>query len=110
MLPKVLKENVTESNFEEIYSILSKLHYDDLSSRTRKIVRERFVEIQKGNCYFCGKNLTIQPERKIEINWSLFPIGFDTYPVHLHHCHENSKCLGAVHAYCNAILWQYFGE
>jgi hypothetical protein len=46
------------------------------------------------------------------INFSLFPggIGFLKYPIHLHHDHNTGMTIGAVHARCNAILWQYHGE
>jgi hypothetical protein len=30
--------------------------------------------------------------------------------VHLHHSHETGMTIGAVHARCNAVLWQYHGE
>lgn len=32
------------------------------------------------------------------------------YPVHLHHDHKTGLTIGAVHAKCNAVLWQYYGE
>jgi hypothetical protein len=28
----------------------------------------------------------------------------------LHHCHQTGLTIGAVHAKCNAVLWQYHGE
>jgi len=30
--------------------------------------------------------------------------------MHLHHNHETDMTEGAVHAYCNAVLWQYEGK
>jgi hypothetical protein len=44
------------------------------------------------------------------INWRLFPPNFLKYPVHLHHSHKTGMTIAAVHAYCNAWLWQYKGE
>jgi len=44
------------------------------------------------------------------IDWDLFPPGFLKNPVHLHHNHDTGMTIGAVHAYCNAVLWQYYGE
>ena len=44
------------------------------------------------------------------VDLSLFPQAFFKYPVHLHHDHETGLTLGAVHSYCNAVLWQYLGE
>ena len=40
----------------------------------------------------------------------LFPESFFKYPVHLHHSHDTGKTIGAVHAYCNAVLWEYYGQ
>jgi hypothetical protein len=44
------------------------------------------------------------------INWKLFPENFLMYPVHLQHDHNTNLTEGAVHAYCNAVLWQYEGR
>lgn len=44
------------------------------------------------------------------IDVSLFPENFFRWPVHLHHSHKTGMTIGAVHAYCNAVLWQYHGE
>jgi len=44
------------------------------------------------------------------IKKSLFPRGFFGYPIHLHHSHDTGMTIGAVHAHCNAVLWQYEGE
>jgi hypothetical protein len=30
--------------------------------------------------------------------------------IHLQHCHKTNMTEGAVHAYCNAVLWQYEGK
>ena len=40
----------------------------------------------------------------------LFPDGFFKHPVHLQHDHDTGLTEGAVHAYCNAVLWEYFGR
>ena len=68
---------------------------------------------QKGLCYHCKRNLLLSPPKEImdkAINWSLFPPNFTKWPHHLHHSHETGMTLGTVHAYCNAVLWQYHGE
>jgi hypothetical protein len=44
------------------------------------------------------------------INEKIFPPNFFKYPVHLHHDHNTGMTIGAVHAYCNAVLFQYHGE
>jgi hypothetical protein len=41
---------------------------------------------------------------------SLFPKNFLKWPVHLHHSHDTGMTIGAVHSYCNAVLWQYHNE
>ena len=84
--------------------------YDEMTWQERRIVRKYLEEKQKGLCYYCKEPLSIQPKNKQKINWSLFPKNFTKYPVHLHHSHESGECLGAVHSYCNAVLWQYHGE
>ena len=45
-----------------------------------------------------------------KINWKLFPPNFLKYPIHLQHCHKTGWTEGAVHAYCNAVMWQYEGR
>ena len=87
--------------------------YKELSSTRRKAVREEYVEIQKGKCHFCKKPLSGPPSRKIrklKINESIFPPHFLRWPVHLHHDHRTGYTIGAVHCYCNAVLFQYYGE
>lgn len=89
------------------------VNYKNLSPKERKIVREEYIKIQKGNCYFCKEKLSEEPEKKVKlkkINHNLFPKGFFDWPVHLHHNHKTGLTIGAVHNYCNAVLWQYFGE
>ena len=44
------------------------------------------------------------------IDEELVPENFFKYPVHLHHSHYTGMTIGAVHANCNAVLWQYHGE
>lgn len=87
--------------------------YDDINSRQRKEVREAYVLAQRGLCYHCKESLDKDPPasiRQLKINWRLFPRGFLRWPVHLHHSRESGWTLGAVHARCNAVLWQYHGE
>ena len=78
----------------------------------RKKVREEYVKRQNGLCHYCKKSLKGHPNRHINltINESLFPPHFFKWPVHLHHDHKTGLTIGAVHAYCNAVLWQYHGE
>lgn len=84
--------------------------YTLLTTKQRKIVREQYVLNQDGLCVFCRKPLELVPVTTFTIDKSLFPIGFFSNPIHLHHNHKTGMTIGAVHAKCNAILWQYFGE
>jgi hypothetical protein len=65
----------------------------------------------------CGRSLkgpsTYDPsvnDKAPKIDASLFPPTMFKYPVHLHHNHVTGMTIGAVHALCNAVLWQYLGE
>lgn len=83
----------------------TKLHWSE-----RRHVREQYIKEQKGNCYYCGESLNKEPPKEItnkKINWSLFPSNFLKYPVHLQHDHKSGLTEGAVHNYCNAVMWQY---
>lgn len=87
--------------------------YDELDWREKKAVREKYVEIQNGYCSHCFKPLSGEPSKEIlqmKVTESLFPPNFFKYPVHLHHSHETGLTIGAVHNYCNAVLWEHFGE
>jgi len=45
-----------------------------------------------------------------KIDWSYFPENFLNYPIHLQHNHNSGLTEGAVHNYCNAVMWQYEGK
>ena len=89
------------------------MNYEKANPAERRKVREAYILLQKGKCHHCDGVLTEAPPleviRKI-IDWTLFPPHFLTHPVHLHHSHDDGMTIGAVHAYCNAVLWQYYGE
>lgn len=97
-------------------AILIPARYSKLSTSLRRAVREWYVEQQDSLCYHCKHSLHEHPPRTITnkpITWTRFPggqIGFLRYPIHLHHDHATDLTLGAVHAYCNAVLFQYHGE
>lgn len=89
------------------------LNYDNLSQRERKLLREDYIEDQKGICYYCDEPLDGKPSERVQkkvINKRAFPDNFFNYPVHLHHNHKTGMTIGAVHCKCNAVLWQYHGE
>ena len=87
--------------------------YEKLHWRERREVREEYVKRQGGNCYHCKqplKGLPLQEVLDMKITKGLFPENFFKYPVHLHHNHTTGMTIGAVHNYCNAVLWEYYGE
>lgn len=88
------------------------VNYDKLHWTERREVRDQYVAEQEGKCYYCKCPLNRRPPECVKrpIDWGLFPANFLRYPVHLHHCHDTGMTIGAVHAYCNAVLWQYHGE
>lgn len=84
--------------------------YTKLDWQDRTLVREQYIKEQGGDCWFCHTPLVNKPPEKItkkKIDLSLFPPNFLKYPVHLQHNHDTGMTEGAVHAYCNAVLWQY---
>lgn len=73
-------------------------------------VREQYIKDQEGNCMYCNHSLQESAPEHITsktINWKLFPPNFLKYPIHLQHCHKTGMTEGAVHNYCNAVMWQY---
>lgn len=87
--------------------------YHDLDWLERRNVREEYVRLQGGICAHCGEALTGVPALRVsakKINAALFPRSFFSHPVHLHHSHRTGLTIGAVHNYCNAVLWQYHRE
>jgi hypothetical protein len=87
--------------------------YSHADAKQRREVREQYVQQQNGLCYWCNCSLDFGPPKEItnkKINWRLFPPNFLRYPVHLQHNHDTDLTEGAVHAYCNAVMWQYHGR
>lgn len=87
--------------------------YTKLKGIDRASVRLQYIEEQEGLCYYCGCDLYKEPPKHIKdkkINWKLFPKGFLKYPIHLQHDHNTGMTEGAVHALCNAVMWQYEGK
>lgn len=87
--------------------------YTKLKPFEKREVREQYVREQKGLCYYCGFSLDHEAPEHITnkpINWRLFPQNFLQYPIHLQHDHDTGMTEGAVHNYCNAVMWQYDGR
>lgn len=89
------------------------VNYTKLHWRDRRRVREQYVTEQKGMCMFCEAPLADEAPTNItekKIDWSLFPENFLKYRVHLQHDHGTGMTEGAVHSYCNAVMWQHHGR
>jgi hypothetical protein len=89
------------------------LDYNKLNWKKRTAVREQYINEQEGKCIYCNCSLSKKPPQYIlnrEIRWDLFPPKFLKYPVHLQHNHDTGMTEGAVHSYCNAVMWQYEGK
>lgn len=87
--------------------------YTKLSAQERRAVREEYIIRQEGKCYYCQEPLTEDAPDSIrskDVNWKLFPPHFLKHPIHLQHNHDSGMTEGAVHAYCNAVMWQYEGR
>lgn len=89
------------------------IDYTKLAIHEKRLVREQYIEEQGGLCMYCKKSLNEEPPKEVRgrwVNWKLFPPNFLKYPIHLQHNHDTGMTEGAVHAYCNAVLWQYHGR
>lgn len=89
------------------------VNYEKCSRNMRRKVREEYVRLQDGNCYYCSAPLDGMPAPAIaikKITKSLYPTGFFNHPVHLHHNHDTEMTIGAIHCHCNAVLWEYDNE
>ena len=87
--------------------------YSELDGLERKKIREQYVAYQDGKCYYCHEDLNKDAPKRItdkSIKWQYFPPNFLKYPVHLQHNHDTDMTEGAVHASCNAVMWQYDGR
>lgn len=89
------------------------VNYNELTPLERRQVREMYCKLQDWKCNHCGNLLMAGPTKTMQetpIDLDLFPMGFLKHPIHLHHDHNTGLTIGAVHARCNAVLWQYHGE
>lgn len=87
--------------------------YNNLSQPQRREVRLEYVKIQENICSHCGEPLDQKPSKEVQekkLDLRLFPKGFLRWPTHLHHDHDTGMTIGAIHARCNGVLWQYYGE
>lgn len=88
------------------------INYHDSHWTVRKEARLQYIKEQDGFCHHCGSLLSepVPPQiAKYKINKRIFPKGMFDNPIHLHHDRKTGLSIGAVHAECNAILWEYYG-
>jgi len=100
-----MKNNIRILDTYELPVDYTKLHWTE-----RKKVREQYIIEQENKCMYCGCSLSEKAPQEIiekKIDWDLFPPNFLKYPIHLQHDHKTGMTEGAVHNYCNAVLWQY---
>ena len=89
------------------------VYYNKLNYTQRRVVREQYIQEQKGECYWCRKPLKGDPHKDVmskRVNFKLFPPNFPQYPIHLQHDHNTGLTEGAVHMRCNAVMWQYHSK
>lgn len=89
---------------------MSPVNYKSLTPNERRLIRSQYIEDQQGLWFYCKQPLLDAPPSYItdkSIDWTLFPINFLYHPIHLQHDHNTGLTEGAVHAYCNAVMWQY---
>lgn len=89
---------------------MKSVDYRKLTPKQRWETREAYIIEQDGFCMYCKAKLRLPPSedvQKMSVDKSRFPRGFFDYPIHLQHNHKTGMTEGAVHAYCNAVLWQY---
>lgn len=87
--------------------------YDDLTPLQKANARHKYTKRQKNKCFYCLGSLSLDPPKNITdkpINLRKFPPGFLNHPIHLQHDHDTGLTEGAVHAYCNAVMFEYEGR
>jgi len=87
--------------------------YDDLEPKDKRAVRLEYIRLQGGACQHCKEPLDGPPAERVQaklVHPKLFPENFFNWPVHLHHNRKTGMTIGAVHGYCNAVLWEHHGE
>jgi len=87
--------------------------YDDIPYNERHLCRKEYIKVQNGLCHYCNAPLDGDPadwaaNKKVKPKY--YPEGFFKNPIHLHHNHVTGFTIGAVHAHCNAVLWEHHGE
>jgi len=88
-------------------------NYNRMTIPERREARDEYVRRQGGKCSHCECPLMEDPAAHImaaRITPGLFPPNMFKFPVHLHHNHDTGMTIGAVHARCNAYLWEHHGE
>lgn len=105
---------ITRREMENIHPRLKlPAMYDECTQQQRKELREEYARLNFNMCFYCHYSLDEDSPYNMEnkpIKYSLFPPAFFSNPVHLQHDHDTGLTEGAVHSYCNAVMWQYEGR
>lgn len=89
------------------------VRYSKLKPLRKREVREEYIRLQGGRCWFCGERLDSKSPYELDrtpIHIERYPRHFFEKPIHLHHDHVTDLTIGAVHAYCNAVSFDYFEQ
>jgi len=89
------------------------INYVKASRARRAQARLQYIVEQEGLCYYCESDIEEKPPQWVRnkpLTRGNYPKHFFTHPIHLHHSHETDFTIGATHAYCNAVLFEYHGE
>lgn len=87
--------------------------YKQLSPEQRREARTAYADLQNGLCWHCKEPLAGDPRhdvKSLKLDMCRFPKDFLKWPVHLHHSHDDGLTIGAVHAKCNGVLFQYHDQ
>ena len=98
---------------EDELKIALPVRYSQLKPGPKRAIREQYIKVQGGRCCYCNGRFDEDPPEGIaskKVTPKLYPKGFFIHPIHLHHSHVTDMTIGAVHAWCNAVLFEHHGE
>jgi hypothetical protein len=109
--------NLKQAHYQSILDLKTikslRCQYHELNQFQRKTLRQKYIKAQNHLCMHCYTSLYEQPPqyiREYELDMKLFPPNMLKYPIHLQHDHGTGFTEGAIHAKCNAVLWQTKGK
>ena len=90
-------------NFPE-YSIM----YKTLDKKIKELKNKK-LQTKEGSTLEKIQSDIDQYQKEMDKIKTIFPENFFDHSIHLHHDHDTGMTIGAVHAHCNAVLWEYEG-